>query len=113
DQMLLGAKVIVGGAGRDSGLLGDRAHRGLLVAALAEHLQRGLQNQRPGLLALAARFSRIHGQRSLVQRFLSQGSISLFPGRLISEEIGTVLRATAARLTDETPVCLGARRRAG
>src|SRR6266511_1160465 len=83
--MLLGAKVIVGGARRDSVLLGDRAHRRLLISTLAEHLQRGLQNQRPGLLALAARFSRLHGQRSLVQSFFSQGSIPFCPGRLISE----------------------------
>src|SRR5881392_2396721 len=44
DQVLFGAEVVVGVAECDAGPLGDGAHGGRLVAALAEQLERGRED---------------------------------------------------------------------
>ena len=52
DQVLFGAEVVVDVAGGDAGLLGDEAHRGLFVAALAEEIEGSAEDLCAGLLAL-------------------------------------------------------------
>src|SRR5690606_35718637 len=52
DEVILRAEVVIGIAERNAGALGNGPHRRLIIAALAEEIERSLEDARPRLRTL-------------------------------------------------------------